>query len=102
MERYEAMDDASDKFMYGTHYSTKAIVLYYLIRMEPFTSYNRLFQGGKFDQADRLFMSINKTWRGCMRSTSDVKELIPEFFYMSDFLVCLLLNIMTELKCVNG
>ena len=85
-ERYDLMqDDPSQKFMYGTHYSTKAIVLYYLIRMEPFTTYNKLFQGGKFDTADRLFNSIIKTWRGCMKSTSDVKELIPSFI-MTDFL----------------
>ena len=74
VERYEALKEggAPELFMYGTHYSTRAVVLYYLIRMEPFASYNKLFQGGHFDAADRLFDSLDKTWRGCMSSTSDV------------------------------
>ena len=44
-------------------------------------------QGGKFDHADRLFQSIESTYRNCLSNTSDVKELIPEFFYMPEFLV---------------
>lgn len=43
-------------------------------------------QGGKFDHADRLFQSIESTYRNCLSNTSDVKELIPEFFYMPEFL----------------
>lgn len=43
-------------------------------------------QGGKFDHADRLFQSIEGTYRNCLSNTSDVKELIPEFFYMPEFL----------------
>ncbi|KAK1300212.1 hypothetical protein QJS10_CPB13g00240 [Acorus calamus] len=44
------------------------------------------FEGGKFDHADRLFQSIEGTYRNCLSNTSDVKELIPEFFYMPEFL----------------
>ena len=72
--------------MYGTHYSSIGIVLYYLLRMQPFTTYNLKFQDGRFDAADRLFHSIPETQRGCMENTSDVKELIPEFYYLTDFL----------------
>ncbi|CAL5383977.1 unnamed protein product [Camellia sinensis] len=43
--------------------------------------------GGKFDHADRLFQSIEGIYRNCLSNTSDVKELIPEFFYMPEFLV---------------
>lgn len=46
-----------------------------------------LGQGGKFDHADRLFQSIESTYKNCLSNTSDVKELIPEFFYMPEFLV---------------
>lgn len=44
-------------------------------------------QGGKFDHADRLFQGVEGTYRNCLTNTSDVKELIPEFFYMPEFLV---------------
>lgn len=44
-------------------------------------------QGGKFDHADRLFQSIGGTFKNCLSNTSDVKELIPEFFYTPEFLL---------------
>lgn len=44
-------------------------------------------QGGKFDHADRLFQCIEGTYKNCLSNTSDVKELIPEFFYMPEFLI---------------
>eukprot|EP00270_Netrium_digitus_P003095 TRINITY_DN13517_c0_g1_i1.p1 TRINITY_DN13517_c0_g1~~TRINITY_DN13517_c0_g1_i1.p1 ORF type:complete len:901 (-),score=178.89 TRINITY_DN13517_c0_g1_i1:137-2839(-) len=86
-ERYETFSDPGiPSFFYGSHYSTAGIVLYYLIRLEPFSTLNRQLQGGKFDHADRLFASISSTWTNCLSNTSDVKELIPEFFYMPEFL----------------
>ena len=49
----------------GSHYSQPGIVLYYLIRVEPFTSLHVWFQNGKFDHADRLFHSIADTFKQC-------------------------------------
>ena len=34
----------------------------------------------------RLFSSVAAAWRGCNEGTSDVKELVPEFFYEPEFL----------------
>jgi hypothetical protein len=68
-------------FHYGSHYSAAAFVLWYLMRLEPYTSLHVQLQEGKFDKADRLFDSIAATWKGCISNPSDVKELIPEFFY---------------------
>ncbi|XP_037496380.1 BEACH domain-containing protein B [Jatropha curcas] len=87
-DRYRNFSDPDiPSFYYGSHYSSMGIVLYYLLRLEPFTSLHRNLQGGKFDHADRLFQSIEGTYRNCLSNTSDVKELIPEFFYMPEFLV---------------
>ncbi|CAL1372181.1 unnamed protein product [Linum trigynum] len=87
-DRYRNFSDPDiPSFYYGSHYSSMGIVLYYLLRLEPFTSLHRNMQGGKFDHADRLFQSIEGTFRNCLSNTSDVKELIPEFFYMPEFLV---------------
>ena len=44
-------------------------------------------QGGRFDHADRLFHDILSTWDNCLHSSSDVKELVPEFFYQPEFLL---------------
>ena len=32
---------------------------------------------------DRLFDSMAKTYEGCTSNPTDVKELVPEFFYLS-------------------
>lgn len=73
-----------DEYLYGSHYSTSGHVLYYLLRLEPFSTLAMDLQSGKFDHADRLFSSIAATWRSCHDNTSDVKELIPEFFYLPE------------------
>ncbi|CAG5928630.1 unnamed protein product [Menidia menidia] len=87
-DRYESWeDDQVPKFHYGTHYSTSSFTMMWLLRMEPFTTFFLNFQGGKFDHADRTFSSVSRAWRNCQRDTSDVKELIPEFFYLPEMFV---------------
>uniref|UniRef100_A0A8D2LCF9 Neurobeachin-like protein 2 n=1 Tax=Varanus komodoensis TaxID=61221 RepID=A0A8D2LCF9_VARKO len=88
-ERYENFEDPLgiiDKFHYGTHYSNAAGVMHYLIRVEPFTTLHIQLQSGRFDCADRQFHSIPATWQALMENPNDVKELIPEFFYLPEFL----------------
>ncbi|CAL5357461.1 unnamed protein product [Camellia sinensis] len=88
-KRYETWDDPEvPKFHYGSHYSSAGIVLFYLLRLPPFSMENQKLQGGQFDHADRLFNSVRDTWLSAAGkgNTSDVKELIPEFFYMPEFL----------------
>lgn len=87
-ERYESLRTDPDvpPFHYGSHYSSAAIAVYFLLRLEPFTALHRELQGGKFDHADRLFFSIPHTWNNCLKSTSDVKELSPEWYYQPEFL----------------
>lgn len=84
-ERYESWDTPGiPPFHYGTHYSTSAFTLNWLIRMEPFTTMFLALQGGKFDHADRLFSSVSMSWKNCQRDTSDVKELIPEWYFLPE------------------
>eukprot|EP00501_MAST-03F_sp_TOSAG23-6_P001531 GSMAST32.ASY1.ANO1.1594.1 assembled CDS len=88
LERFESLNDAEiPPFMYGSHYSSVGTVLYYLLRIEPYTSYGLSMQGGKFDIPDRLFYSIKNTWNNCLQSPSDVKELTPEWFSIPQFLM---------------
>ena len=79
-------DDNMKPFLYGTHYSGTGPLLYYMVRLDPFAGLCWKLQSGHFDIADRLFRSISETWISCLTHTSDVKELIPEFFYFPDFL----------------
>eukprot|EP00818_Percolomonas_sp_WS_P008731 CAMPEP_0117448702 /NCGR_PEP_ID=MMETSP0759-20121206/7545_1 /TAXON_ID=63605 /ORGANISM="Percolomonas cosmopolitus, Strain WS" /LENGTH=1131 /DNA_ID=CAMNT_0005241113 /DNA_START=176 /DNA_END=3571 /DNA_ORIENTATION=+ len=77
LKRYEEMP--RPKFLYGTHYSSEAYVLYYLVRQIP--EYMLRLQNGKFDAPDRMFHSLSETWNSIMENASDVKELLPEFYH---------------------
>lgn len=46
------------------------------------------YQGGHFDLADRMFHSVREAWFSASKhNMADVKELIPEFFYLPEFLL---------------
>lgn len=63
------------------------IVCSYLVRLEPFTQHFLRLQGGHFDLADRMFHSVKEAWLSASKhNMADVKELIPEFFYLPEFL----------------
>lgn len=62
-------------------------MLHFLVRIPPFTRYFLHYQDNNFDLPDRTFHSVLTTWRLASRdSTTDVKELIPEFFCFPEFL----------------
>ncbi|CAG4994377.1 unnamed protein product [Parnassius apollo] len=87
-ERYNTWEhESTPPFHYGTHYSTGAFVLNWLVRIEPMTTMFLALHGGKFDHPNRLFSSIASSWKNCQRDTSDVKELIPELFFLPEMLV---------------
>ena len=90
-DRYQSFaemgDEQSPPFHYGTHYSSAMIVTSYLIRLQPFVHSYLLLQGGSFDHPDRLFYSMERAWSSASRENmTDVRELVPEFFYLPEFL----------------
>ena len=87
-ENYKSLKDEGQlPFHYGSHYSTAGLICFYLLRLEPFTSMSVELQSGHFDVPDRLFSSIAECWEGCLHGMGDVKELIPEFFFLPEMLV---------------
>ncbi|XP_068150456.1 LOW QUALITY PROTEIN: WD repeat and FYVE domain-containing protein 3 [Drosophila tropicalis] len=89
-KRFKEWDDPHGEtppYHYGTHYSSAMIVCSYLVRLEPFSQPFLKLQGGHFDLADRMFHSIKEAWLSASKlNMADVKELIPEFFYLPEFL----------------
>ena len=73
-------------YLFGSLYSSSAVVEGYLIRMEPFTSLHITLHSGRFDIADRLFISIPQAWESVRHTDMDFRELIPEFFVNPEFL----------------
>ncbi|KAM6447526.1 neurobeachin isoform 3-T3 [Liasis olivaceus] len=87
-ERYETWEnDQTPPYHYNTHYSTSTCTLSWLVRIEPFTTFFLNANDGKFDHPDRTFSSVARSWRNSQRDTSDVKELIPEFYYLPEMFV---------------
>ncbi|XP_064419150.1 WD repeat- and FYVE domain-containing protein 4 [Latimeria chalumnae] len=91
IQRYHEVEsndgNLSAQCHYCTHYSSAIIVSSYLVRLEPFTKTFCSLQGGQ-DVADRMFHSVKKVWESASRDNmSDVRELIPEFFYLPEFLI---------------
>ncbi|KAJ8281129.1 hypothetical protein GJAV_G00063860 [Gymnothorax javanicus] len=87
-ERFETWDDEHvPKFHYSSHYSSAGHTLSWLQRIEPFSTFFLDFNGGQFDNPDQAFSSVSKAWRSCQRNMHDVKELIPEFYYLPEMFV---------------
>lgn len=88
-ERYDQMVQVHmEPFHYGTHYSTATTVCGFLVRMLPYARILRSLQGGSFDLPDRMFRSVGDVWASASQySQADVRELIPEFYYLPDMFV---------------
>ncbi|KAM4702914.1 WD repeat- and FYVE domain-containing protein 4 [Rhinophrynus dorsalis] len=89
IQRYQDVEkndgELSMQCHYCTHYSSASIVSSYLVRVEPFTQAMQYLQGGSLDLADRLFHSVAGAWESAStENMSDVRELIPEFFYLPE------------------
>jgi len=87
IERYQSWDNPKvPAFHYGTHYSTAAFTLNWLCRLRG--SYNSAYlalQDGKYEEESRLFLSIGDSWVSSLTGgQQNVKELVPEFFYLPE------------------
>ena len=65
---------------FNYHYSTSGYILYYLVRINPFTNIHLKFQSNKFDVPKRMFYSLENYFKAITFSEEN-RELIPEFFH---------------------
>ena len=71
-----------DMFIFSIHNSNPAFIFNYLLRIFPYTFLSIEFQGENFDDPNRLFFSVEKTLRSSLHIKSDLREMIPELYYM--------------------
>ena len=69
-------------YYFGSHYSNATYVSHYLTRIFPYSFVSIEIQGDKFDDPDRMFISMQKTFESACTLKDDVRELIPEFYVM--------------------
>ena len=80
----ETAEEGMKPYFYGSNYSNPIYVCNYLMRIFPFTHISIELQGSKFDQPDRLFISVESSFYNSVTQKTDVRELIPEFFYLPE------------------
>ena len=68
---------------YSSHYSSPLSVAHYLTRIFPVVQIHIELQG-KFDDANRLFYSLKNTFECVTTHENNVRELIPELFYLPE------------------
>ena len=67
-------------YHFNSHYTTMAYILYYLMRLNPFTNCQIKLQSGHFDAPARMFTSLENLLL-VFQITDENRELCPEFFY---------------------
>ena len=88
LEHWQSMEEDEEKSpnydRYGTHYSTSLYVSYYLVRSFPFSNIRIELQGSKFDDPNRLFLTLENSFNMALTQKTDLRELIPELFYFPE------------------
>ena len=88
MEMYETLksdpDSESKPFLYGSNYSNPMYVCNFMMRLFPFSHISIELQGNRFDNPERLFISVKNSFFNSITQKTDVRELIPEFFYFPE------------------
>ena len=71
-------------YLLNVHYSNPSFVFNFLFRIFPYSFLHIEFQGDGFDNPNRLFTIIQISLKNTLQDKADVRELIPELFYMID------------------
>ena len=74
-------------YMFGCNYSNPTYVCNFMTRIFPYTQIGIELQGDKFDDPNRLFTSIKASFKSAISQKADVRELIPEFFYLPEMYI---------------
>ena len=80
-------------YYFNTHYSNSIYTSNFLIRFFPLSFTAIELQGKGFDNPNRLFFSIEDTLFNISSQKSDLRELIPEFFYLPEMFM--------NINCIN-
>ena len=77
-------NNKDEAHLFNVYYSNPMIVSNYLVRVFPYTFINIEFQGSCLDDPNRLFYSVEKSLKNNLYQNSDLREMIPELFYLPE------------------
>jgi hypothetical protein len=72
---------------FNTHYSNDIYTSNFMIRLFPYSFCALDLQGDYFDNPNRLFFSIRETFNNILVQKADLRELIPEFYYLPEMFI---------------
>ena len=75
-------DEENSIHLFNIHYNNPAFVFNFLLRVLPYSFMSVEFQGDDFDSPNRLFYSVRAALISTLSIKSDLREFIPELFYM--------------------
>lgn len=88
IENFQTLKEENDEnmkpYFFGSNYSNPIYICNFLMRLFPFTHISIELQGNKFDDPNRLFISIKNSFYNSTTQKTDLRELIPEFFYLPE------------------
>ena len=73
-----------EAYYFNTNYSNSIYTCNFLLRIFPFSFIAIEMQGDGFDDPNRLFYSIEKTFNMISSNNADLREMTPEFFYLPE------------------
>ena len=76
--------DEEEIHYFNINYSNIVYVTNFMIRLFPYSFIAIELQGNGFDDPNRIFSSIEETFFNITYQKSDIRELIPQFFYFPE------------------
>ena len=83
-EQYEQKVGVPEPSYFLTHFSNNFYTSNYMVRIFPYNLIAIELQGDGFDVPNRLFFSIEESFYNISYLNTDLRELIPEFFYFPE------------------
>ena len=83
-ESNEEAQNQIKPYIYGSNYSNPFYTCNFLMRLFPFTHISIELQGHGFDNPERQFLSVANTFYNSTTQKTDIRELIPEFFFLPE------------------
>ena len=71
-------------YLFGSHFSNAMYISHYMGRIFPYSLTMIEIQGSGFDCSERLFICLDKTFASATMEKCDVRELIPEFYFLPE------------------
>ena len=80
----DGISDIPEAYYFNTNYSNGVYISNYLLRIFPYSFIAIEIQGDGFDDPNRLFYSIEHTFYNISCKNTDLREVIPEFYYLPE------------------